>query len=80
MTPSESIEAAFFEGKKVNGMSSPPNFAIARADDALLPSWLPPWFETAEINELHHDGKVDAPSGTALLTANRMASAASGVG
>ena len=28
-----------------------------------------------EIIELHHDHKVDAPSGTALLTANRMAAA-----
>jgi 4-hydroxy-tetrahydrodipicolinate reductase len=34
-----------------------------------------PWFETAEIIELHHDRKVDAPSGTALATAARMAAA-----
>jgi 4-hydroxy-tetrahydrodipicolinate reductase len=34
-----------------------------------------PWFETAEIVELHHDQKVDAPSGTAMLTAQRMADA-----
>ncbi len=32
-----------------------------------------PWFETAEIIELHHDQKIDAPSGTAMLTAERMA-------
>jgi 4-hydroxy-tetrahydrodipicolinate reductase len=32
-----------------------------------------PWFETAEIIELHHDQKVDAPSGTAMRTAERMA-------
>ncbi|MBI2169172.1 MAG: 4-hydroxy-tetrahydrodipicolinate reductase [Actinobacteria bacterium] len=31
--------------------------------------------ETAEIIELHHDEKIDAPSGTALLTAERMAAA-----
>ncbi|HYE78748.1 MAG TPA: dihydrodipicolinate reductase C-terminal domain-containing protein, partial [bacterium] len=36
-----------------------------------------PWFETAEVIELHHDKKVDAPSGTALLTAQRMARASS---
>ena len=29
----------------------------------------------AEIVELHHDGKADAPSGTALATAERMANA-----
>jgi 4-hydroxy-tetrahydrodipicolinate reductase len=34
-----------------------------------------PYFETAEIIELHHDSKLDAPSGTAMLTAERMAAA-----
>jgi 4-hydroxy-tetrahydrodipicolinate reductase len=34
-----------------------------------------PYFETAEIIELHHDGKADAPSGTAVQTAKRMATA-----
>ena len=34
-----------------------------------------PYFETGEIIELHHDEKVDAPSGTALSTAERMAAA-----
>jgi 4-hydroxy-tetrahydrodipicolinate reductase len=36
-----------------------------------------PYFETAEIVELHHDAKLDAPSGTAMLTAERMAAASS---
>lgn len=36
-----------------------------------------PYFETAEIIELHHDRKADAPSGTAMLTAQRMADASS---
>ena len=34
-----------------------------------------PYFDTAEIIELHHDGKADAPSGTAMATADRMAAA-----
>ena len=34
-----------------------------------------PYFDTAEIIELHHDGKADAPSGTAIATAERMAAA-----
>jgi len=33
------------------------------------------YFEAAEIIELHHDKKVDAPSGTALDTARRMRAA-----
>ena len=36
-----------------------------------------PFFETAEIIELHHNQKVDAPSGTAMMTARRMADASS---
>jgi len=34
-----------------------------------------PFFDTAEIIELHHDNKADAPSGTALATADRIAAA-----
>ena len=34
-----------------------------------------PYFETAEIIEFHHNAKVDAPSGTAMVTAQRMAAA-----
>jgi 4-hydroxy-tetrahydrodipicolinate reductase len=37
-----------------------------------------PFFDTAEIIELHHDRKVDAPSGTAVTTAERMAEARGG--
>ena len=37
-----------------------------------------PFFDTAEIIELHHDRKVDAPSGTAVKTAERMAEARGG--
>ena len=36
-----------------------------------------PHFNTAEIIELHHDSKIDAPSGTAVTTAQRMAAASS---
>ena len=34
-----------------------------------------PLFDSAEVIELHHDAKVDAPSGTAMMTAERMAAA-----
>jgi 4-hydroxy-tetrahydrodipicolinate reductase len=33
------------------------------------------FFDSAEIIELHHDRKVDAPSGTAIATAQEMAKA-----
>ena len=34
-----------------------------------------PYFDSAEIIELHHENKIDAPSGTAMLTVQRMAEA-----
>jgi 4-hydroxy-tetrahydrodipicolinate reductase len=51
------------------------NFAIGAILMMRFAELAAPWFETAEIIELHHDRKVDAPSGTALRTAERMAAA-----
>ena len=52
------------------------NFAIGALLMMRFAEMAAPFFETAEIIELHHDAKVDAPSGTALRTAERMAAAA----
>ncbi|MBN2622638.1 MAG: 4-hydroxy-tetrahydrodipicolinate reductase, partial [Acidimicrobiales bacterium] len=52
-----------------------PNFAIGAVLMMRFAELAAPWFETAEIVELHHDQKVDAPSGTAMTTAQRMAAA-----
>ena len=52
-----------------------PNFAIGAVLMMRFAEMAAPYFETAEIVELHHDGKLDAPSGTAMLTADRMAAA-----
>lgn len=52
-----------------------PNFAIGALLMMKFAAEAAPYFETAEIIEFHHDGKVDAPSGTAMLTAQRMAEA-----
>lgn len=54
-----------------------PNFAIGAILMMRFAEIAAPYFETAEIIELHHDDKVDAPSGTATLTAERMAQASS---
>ena len=54
-----------------------PNFAIGAVLMMRFAELAAPHFETAEIIELHHDGKVDAPSGTAMRTAERMAAASS---
>jgi 4-hydroxy-tetrahydrodipicolinate reductase len=52
-----------------------PNFAIGAVLMIRFAELAAPYFDTAEIIELHHDGKVDAPSGTAVSTAERMAAA-----
>ena len=43
-----------------------PNFAISAVLMMRFAELAAPFFETAEIIELHHDAKVDAPSGTAV--------------
>lgn len=52
-----------------------PNFAIGAVLMMRFAELAAPWFQTAEVLEFHHDNKVDAPSGTAMLTAERMAAA-----
>jgi len=52
-----------------------PNFAIGAVLMMRFAELAAPWFETVEIIELHHDAKVDAPSGTAVATAHRIAAA-----
>ena len=52
-----------------------PNFAIGAVLMMRFAEIAAKYFETAEIIELHHDQKVDAPSGTAMMTAQRMADA-----
>ena len=56
------------------------NFAIGAVLMMRFAELAAPWFETAEIIELHHDGKIDAPSGTAMPTAERMAAASQRLG
>jgi 4-hydroxy-tetrahydrodipicolinate reductase len=52
-----------------------PNFAIGAVLMMRFAQLAAPWFETAEIIELHHENKIDAPSGTAVRTAELMAAA-----
>jgi 4-hydroxy-tetrahydrodipicolinate reductase len=52
-----------------------PNFAISAVLMMRFAELAAPYFDTAEIIELHHDEKVDAPSGTAIATSERRAAA-----
>ena len=52
-----------------------PNFAIGAVLMMRFAELAAPFFPTAEVIELHHDNKVDAPSGTAMQTVRAMADA-----
>ena len=54
-----------------------PNFAIGAVLMMRFAELAAPWFDTVEVVEMHHDGKRDAPSGTARSTAQRIAAASS---
>lgn len=66
--------AELFAHSEANAFVAP-NFAIGAVLMMRFAEQAAPWFETAEVIELHHDQKADAPSGTAMLTARRMAAA-----
>lgn len=55
-----------------------PNFAIGAVLQMQMCALAARYFDTVEVIELHHDQKIDAPSGTALATARRIAAAAGG--
>ena len=66
------LEAACAQ-KNIGGIVAP-NFAVGAVLMMHLADIAAPHFDAAEVIELHHAGKLDAPSGTALSTARRLAS------
>jgi 4-hydroxy-tetrahydrodipicolinate reductase len=65
------IETACAE-KGLGGIVAP-NFAVGAVVMMRLAEIAAPHFDGVEIIELHHAAKLDAPSGTALATARRLA-------
>lgn len=57
------------------GVIVAPNFAIGAVLLMRFAEQAARHLPSAEVIEMHHDGKVDAPSGTALVTARRIAAA-----
>jgi 4-hydroxy-tetrahydrodipicolinate reductase len=72
LTPSQISELADFADKASTGCILAPNFAIGMVllQQACLRA--AEYFDHVEIIELHHDQKADAPSGTALQTAEML--------
>jgi 4-hydroxy-tetrahydrodipicolinate reductase len=67
------------EGERANVLIAP-NFAIGAVLMMRFAAEAARHMAKAEIVELHHDGKLDAPSGTAARTARLMAAASGGSG
>jgi len=63
------------EGKPVVVVLIAPNFAIGAILMMSFAQQAARFYESVEIVELHHPGKVDAPSGTAARTASLVAKA-----
>jgi 4-hydroxy-tetrahydrodipicolinate reductase len=55
-----------------------PNFALGAVLLLRFAAEAARFFDAAEVIELHHDGKADAPSGTALATARAIGAARAG--
>jgi 4-hydroxy-tetrahydrodipicolinate reductase len=68
-------EAAFAQGEPRANVLVAPNFAIGAVLMMRFAGEAARHMAKAEIVELHHDRKLDAPSGTAARTAELMASA-----
>ena len=59
--------------EKSVGMVAAPNFAIGAVVMMKLAQQAAPFFEYVDIIEMHHEAKIDAPSGTALALAKTLA-------
>lgn len=62
-------------GRHQVGAVVAPNFALGAVVMMHLARIAAPYFDYAEVVEMHHHGKADSPSGTALATARAMAEA-----
>jgi 4-hydroxy-tetrahydrodipicolinate reductase len=73
--PNEGIDEleAACKQRHIGGIVAP-NFAVGAVLMMYLAEIAAPHFEAAEVIEMHHATKLDAPSGTALSTAKRLAS------
>ncbi len=75
LSQSEIDQVASLAAEKRLGCLIAPNFAIGALVLMRCAGLAARYFAQAEIIELHHAGKVDAPSGTALKTADVIAAA-----
>jgi 4-hydroxy-tetrahydrodipicolinate reductase len=65
----------WFDAKPELGLVIAPNFGIGAVLAMKFAQLAAPYFDSAEVIELHHPDKADAPSGTASRTARLIAQA-----
>lgn len=65
----------WLEDNPTVGVLIAPNFAISAVLAMSFAKMAAPFFESAEVIEYHHPNKLDAPSGTAITTAQGIAQA-----
>ncbi|MGA8295969.1 MAG: 4-hydroxy-tetrahydrodipicolinate reductase, partial [Acidimicrobiales bacterium] len=70
------LSDAFAPADRPNAIVAP-NFSVSAVAMMRLAEIAAPLFDSAEIIELHHNHKLDAPSGTSIETARRIAGARS---
>jgi 4-hydroxy-tetrahydrodipicolinate reductase len=75
ITPTDLEEVGSLADAGTANIVVAPNFAIGAVLALRFAEQAAAWFPDAEVIELHHDGKADAPSGTALTTARRISAA-----
>ncbi len=64
----------------ITGVVQASNFSLGAVLSERFAAMAAPYFPRVEIIELHHDKKLDAPSGTALTTASAIGAARAEVG
>jgi 4-hydroxy-tetrahydrodipicolinate reductase len=75
ITPDDLDRLAELAGASDANCFVAPNFAIGAVLAMRFAEEAARFMPSAEVIELHHDGKVDAPSGTAMTTARRISAA-----
>lgn len=76
----DEIRALIEEEGSESNVFIAPNFAIGAVLMMRFAAAASRWLPSVEIVELHHEGKADAPSGTALKSAEEIAKARSAAG
>ena len=72
LTPEERTRLGNLAAEREVGILIAPNFAVGAVLMMEFARQAARWFAGAEIVELHHDRKLDAPSGTSLMTAENI--------